>query len=570
VAPLWRALLRATSAWSGGGGGGGGGGGEAAGAAAGWVATLAAARGGDAAARRVARVAALFCQVYAQLLTVQSEDEFREEARPLPLAEAVRVVWLLRPLLVPLLWGAAGEDEEGDEAAGVAALREAAPSLLRALRERQARRPFCDEAAWLARELPATQFRQEAMAGAARATRLLRAAPFALPFAERVRLLYELVAADPARPPEAAGEVQLTVRRDALLESAYEGLRHLGARLKAPLRVRFVDAEGREERGIDGGGLFKEFLTLFLRAALDPTLGLFAETDSHCVYPSPHAERLPGLRRRALGYTRLVGQLVGKALYERVVMEPRFANFFLRRLLGQRNGLQDLASLDARLARSLEQLRRYAGDVSELSLSFVVDEEVLGERREIELLPGGRDLPVTADNRLQFIALLANLRLNRQVRRGAEAFVGGMREIVAPEWLAMFAADELSLLLSGSDAIDVADLRAHTVYHLFGPAHPAVRWFWEVVAEFSDAQRARLLMFVTSCSRAPLLGFGALRPRLCIQQMGVDHERAREGLPLPTASTCLNILRLPPYASKDELRRKLLLAIEGAAGFELT
>ena len=37
---------------------------------------------------------------------------------------------------------------------------------------------------------------------------------------------------------------------------------------------------------------------------------------------------------------------------------------------------------------------------------------------------------------------------------------------------------------------------------------------------------------------------------------------------LPTASTCVNLLKLPMYTDERTLREKLLYAIEADAGFE--
>ena len=39
---------------------------------------------------------------------------------------------------------------------------------------------------------------------------------------------------------------------------------------------------------------------------------------------------------------------------------------------------------------------------------------------------------------------------------------------------------------------------------------------------------------------------------------------------LPTAATCMNLLKLPPYRSPEQMRAKLLLAIEEASGFALS
>lgn len=37
--------------------------------------------------------------------------------------------------------------------------------------------------------------------------------------------------------------------------------------------------------------------------------------------------------------------------------------------------------------------------------------------------------------------------------------------------------------------------------------HPTILLFWKIVQKFTDSQKRQLLKFVTSCSRAPLLGF---------------------------------------------------------------
>jgi len=38
-----------------------------------------------------------------------------------------------------------------------------------------------------------------------------------------------------------------------------------------------------------------------------------------------------------------------------------------------------------------------------------------------------------------------------------------------------------------------------------------VRWFWQIVEEYGEEMRARLLQFVTGSSRVPLQGFKALQ-----------------------------------------------------------
>ena len=122
--------------------------------------------------------------------------------------------------------------------------------------------------------------------------------------------------------------------------------------------------------------------------------------------------------------------------------------------------------------------------------------------------------------------------------------------------------------MSGADvSVDVTDWQRHTHYGGgYHPSQPFIRWFWEVVSEFDDADRAALLKFVTACSRPPLLGFRMLSPSISIHQVSIHADDDR----LPTAGTCMNLLKLPRYTSKEVLREKLRYSIHNGVGFELS
>ena len=49
-----------------------------------------------------------------------------------------------------------------------------------------------------------------------------------------------------------------------------------------------MNAQGLEEAGIDGGGLFREFLSETLRTGLDPNRGYFVCTADSDLYPNPN------------------------------------------------------------------------------------------------------------------------------------------------------------------------------------------------------------------------------------------------------------------------------------------
>lgn len=99
--------------------------------------------------------------------------------------------------------------------------------------------------------------------------------------------------------------------------------------------------------------------------------------------------------------------------------------------------------------------------------------------------------------------------------------------------------------------------------------HPVILTLWETLRGFTPEQQRQFLKFVTSCSRAPLLGFAYLEPRVCVQMSGGMLQPGATQR-LPTAATCMNLLKLPPYRTVKEMREKLLYAVSAGAGFELS
>lgn len=146
----------------------------------------------------------------------------------------------------------------------------------------------------------------------------------------------------------------------------------IGRKLKGRIAIEFIDQHGISEAGIDGGGVFKEFLTSLVHQAFDTNYGLFLNTSDHLLYPNPHAFASEATQ---LKHYEFLGRILGKALYEGILIDAAFAGFFLGKCLGQVNYLDDLPSLDPELYRGLMFLKNYEGDVEDLSLFFTVDDE---------------------------------------------------------------------------------------------------------------------------------------------------------------------------------------------------
>ncbi|XP_073957102.1 LOW QUALITY PROTEIN: ubiquitin-protein ligase E3C-like [Choristoneura fumiferana] len=404
-----------------------------------------------------------------------------------------------------------------------------------------------------------------------RTVTILREIPFVVPFSTRILIFQGLLVREKhdhwyeMSNFNEGPSINISVRRTHLYEDAFDKLSPDNEPdLKLKLRVQLVNQAGAEEAGVDGGGLFREFLSELLKSAFDPNRGLFRLTKDNMLYPNPGVHLL--YDDFPMHYY-FVGRMLGKALYENLLVELPLAEFFLGKLCSSREpDVHALASLDPALYRGLLLLRAHRRqDVPDLGLDFTIVSDELGEQRIEELKPGGTNIPVTSENRIEYIHLVADYKLNRQIRSQCNAFKRGLTSVVNAEWLRMFSCRELQLLVSGAEVpIDLDDLRTHTQYAGgFSATHPTVQWFWKVVENFDDAQRRQLLKFVTSCSRPPLLGFKDLQPPFCIQSAGAADR-------LPSSSTCMNLLKLPEFASEQQLSEKLLYAIQAGAGFELS
>ena len=347
----------------------------------------------------------------------------------------------------------------------------------------------------------------------------------------------------------------------------------LGSKARGRILVKFVNAAGQEEAGIDAGGLFKELLSVVTEQSMDPNRGLFTTNASGLVYPSPRAADT----HEGILQLEMVGMMVGKGMYEGILQNINMAPFFAATILGSPRTIDDIPSLDEELARSIVQILEYDGDVSDLCLDFTCTEEVYGEILTKELVPGGSDVEVNDSNKLLYVHLLADYHLNRRIAAPMMAFMRGLTHIIDRRWLRLFNSKELSLLLSGGEsAIDVEDWEKHTKYSGgYTASSTAVKNFWRTMRKFSPEQRQNVLKFVTSSPRPPLQGFKHLNPPFVIHRVrceasvlalvgGADVKR------LPSASTCFNMLKLPNYRRLSTLERSVAYAAESRAGFELS
>lgn len=360
-------------------------------------------------------------------------------------------------------------------------------------------------------------------------------------------------------------KVTLKVSRHCLLESSFKATRNFSVSdWSKNFEVIFQD-----EEALDWGGPRREWFELICKALFDTTNQLFTRfSDNNQALVHPNPGRPTYLRLKVYEFA---GRLVGKCLYEsslggayKQLVRARFTRSFLAQIIGLRMHYKYFETDDPEFYKS-KVCFILNNDVSEMDLVFAEEKYSKTGQLEkvVELVAGGAQVPVTNENKILYLNLLAQYRLANQVREEVDHFLKGLNELVPENLLAIFDENELELLMCGTGDISVCDFKAHAVV-VGGSWHfreKVMRWFWTVVSSFTQEELARLLQFTTGSSQLPPGGFAALCPSFQIIAAPTHST-------LPTAHTCFNQLCLPTYDSYEEVHKMLQLAIsEGCEGF---
>ncbi|XP_019387286.1 PREDICTED: E3 ubiquitin-protein ligase NEDD4-like isoform X2 [Crocodylus porosus] len=383
----------------------------------------------------------------------------------------------------------------------------------------------------------------------------------AVPYSREFKQKYDYFRKKLKKPADIPNRFEMKLHRNNIFEESYRRIMSVKRPdvLKARLWIEF-----ESEKGLDYGGVAREWFFLLSKEMFNPYYGLFeySATDNYTLQINPNS----GLcNEDHLSYFTFIGRVAGLAVYHGKLLDGFFIRPFYKMMLGKPITLKDMESVDSEYYNSLKWILE--NDPTELDLMFCIDEENFGQTYQVDLKPNGSDIMVTNENKREYIDLVIQWRFVNRVQKQMNAFLEGFTELLPTDLIKIFDENELELLMCGLGDVDVNDWRQHTIYkNGYCPNHPLIQWFWKAVLLMDAEKRIRLLQFVTGTSRVPMNGFaelyGSNGPQLfTIEQWGSPDK-------LPRAHTCFNRLDLPPYESFEDLREKLLMAVENAQGFE--
>jgi E3 ubiquitin-protein ligase NEDD4 len=193
-----------------------------------------------------------------------------------------------------------------------------------------------------------------------------------------------------------SGQCHVKVRRGNIFEDSYaEIMRQSATDLKKRLMIKF---DG--EDGLDYGGLSREFFFLLSHEMFNPFYCLFEYSahDNYTLQINPHS----GINPEHLNYFKFIGRVVGLAIFHRRFLDSFFIGAFYKMMLRKKVHINDMEGVDEEYHKNLTWT--LDNDITDiLDQTFSVEDEQFGETKTIDLKPGGRDIPVTNENKREYV-----------------------------------------------------------------------------------------------------------------------------------------------------------------------
>jgi ubiquitin-protein ligase E3 C len=161
------------------------------------------------------------------------------------------------------------------------------------------------------------------------------------------------------------------------------------------------------------------------------------------------------------------------------------------------------------------KLKTYPGDVSDFGLYFVIDDPIT--MQEIDLIPNGRSIQVTDQNKISYLYYYAHFKMNVTIKSQLKSFMNGFHRVINPKWLLIFSEEEIELIINGDEKpIDIDDMLNNTTFIGHNCRFGLKNELYEILSSLNMQQKKLFLKFVTSYNNPPLFGFETLHPSIKI------------------------------------------------------
>ena len=250
----------------------------------------------------------------------------------------------------------------------------------------------------------------------------------------------------------------------------------------------------------------------------------------------------------------LLGQIIGKAIFESIPIEPKLTSFIIQWILSREFEIEDLANYDESIYRSMlfikdTQINSSAG------INFTVNDGKLGS---VELIRGGTSVMVNESNKAAFLNIICDYYGYQRVKDQIDSFLEGLYKVIPSKTLNILEPDDFAKMLYGNTKIDIEDWKKYTKYtgKSENSSHQTITWFWSIIDNLNQSHLKKFLQFCTGCRSVPIEGFRGLknnRKEEClftINLVETSHGFIR-------AHACFNRIDLPIFESVSEVQKSI-------------
>ena len=349
----------------------------------------------------------------------------------------------------------------------------------------------------------------------------------------------------------------LKVVRSRLLESSFHALAVVES-------LDDLTVEFSGERGIDGGGLSREWFNMVTNSLLSPKTGVFYMDRSSGLWRvSPQAHNCDNCADLFVA----IGSILAYSVNHQIPIGIGFSPIFIKSLLGIDN-IDDFAIAEPEIYKNVSQLGRINGQP-------LLDEETLQQYRDLVepagfvarvALPYGQTVdlnlrdhrpvidytPLTSDAEWSEYAQ-SRLRKLHQMEKAPPMLISRFTDLVGTD---LMTFENLSDSFRGNADLSITDWRANTrctnSEELSKKQQHAIELFWQVVGSLDIQEKKAFLKFWTALESIPHAGFSSLQ-----SVFGKSLEIFVSDKPCPRfleAHTCGFLLILPLAENIEEMR----------------
>ncbi|CAF4814854.1 unnamed protein product, partial [Rotaria sp. Silwood1] len=245
-----------------------------------------------------------------------------------------------------------------------------------------------------------------------------------------------------------------------------------------------------------------------------------------------------------------IGQLMGMAIRKKHYLYFKFPSLLWKQLVREQITIEDIENIDIQSFTIINEMEKIIKqnnssiDTNEL-LNNILDElrfEVLSSNGQTyELVPNGKNIPITLSNFKDYCSYYREYRLNEFYRQ-IDCIRQGLYSVIPGYFLSLFTANELEEMICGKGEMDVELLKRNTIYE-----------------KYSMKNRKKMfLKFVWGRCTLPNCD-DDFETKFHIEPYILSNELIDGAL--PRAHTCTFVLDLPEYSTIDIMYDRLNYAI---------